>query len=54
LPDCIEVTARDEEGWIMALRHKQYNVAGLQFHPESVLTPDGEKLIRNWLDKLKS
>ena len=52
LPDCIEVTARDEEGWIMALRHKQYNVAGLQFHPESVLTPDGEKLIRNWLNKL--
>ena len=54
LPDCIEVTARDEEGWIMALRHKEFNVAGLQFHPESVLTPDGEKLIRNWLDKLKS
>ena len=48
-PDELEVTARDENGYIMALQHKTYDVQGMQFHPESVLTPDGEKILRNWL-----
>ncbi|MDR1979991.1 MAG: aminodeoxychorismate/anthranilate synthase component II [Tannerellaceae bacterium] len=50
LPDCLEITAEDgEEGHIMALRHRQYNVRGIQFHPESILTPQGKRLIENWL-----
>ena len=49
LPDCLEVTAVSDEGQIMALRHKTLNVRGIQFHPESVLTPDGKKMIQNWL-----
>ena len=48
-PDELEVTARDENNYIMALQHKKYDVQGVQFHPESVLTPDGEKILRNWL-----
>lgn len=49
LPNCLEVTAVDDEGMIMALQHKTYNVRGVQFHPESVLTPMGEQMILNWL-----
>ena len=49
LPDCLEVTAVSDEGQVMALRHKELNVRGIQFHPESVLTPDGKKMIQNWL-----
>lgn len=49
LPDCLEVTAVDDEGMIMALHHKTYDVRGVQFHPESVLTPLGEQMILNWL-----
>lgn len=49
-PEQLEVTARDDNGFIMALRHKQYDVQGVQFHPESVLTPDGEIMMRNWLN----
>ena len=46
----IEVTAVDEEGKVMAIRHKEYDVRGVQFHPESVLTEHGEQMIKNWLE----
>ena len=49
LPDCLEVTAVSDEGQIMALRHRDLNIRGIQFHPESVLTPDGRKMLQNWL-----
>ena len=49
-PDCLEVTAESDEGQIMALRHKTLDVRGIQFHPESVLTPDGTTMLRNWMD----
>ena len=48
-PDCLEVTAQSDEGQIMALKHKTLNIRGIQFHPESVLTPDGRKMLQNWL-----
>ncbi|MEO6329762.1 MAG: aminodeoxychorismate/anthranilate synthase component II [Ginsengibacter sp.] len=48
-PADLEITAYDENGYIMALQHKTFDVQGVQFHPESVLTPDGEKIMRNWL-----
>lgn len=47
--DQLEITAEDDNGFIMAMQHKKYDVQAVQFHPESVLTPDGEKIIRNWL-----
>lgn len=50
LPDCLEVIAKSDEGQIMALRHKEFNVRGIQFHPESVLTPQGDIMIRNFLN----
>jgi len=48
-PKELEITAKDDNGYIMALRHRSYDVQGVQFHPESVLTPDGETILRNWL-----
>lgn len=54
LPSCLEVTARSQEGYIMALRHRQYDVKGIQFHPESILTPLGKKMIENWLGNTKT
>ena len=48
-PAELEVTARDENNYIMAMHHKNYDVQGVQFHPESVLTPKGEEILRNWL-----
>jgi anthranilate synthase component 2 len=50
-PADIEVTAVDESGMVMALRHREYDVQGVQFHPESVLTPMGRKMMENWLEK---
>lgn len=49
LPECLVVTSRDDDGKIMSLRHKAYDVHGVQFHPESLLTPDGVKIINNFL-----
>ena len=49
LPDCLEITSVSDEGQIMALRHRDLTIRGIQFHPESVLTPDGRKIIQNWL-----
>lgn len=48
-PAELEITAVDENNYIMALQHKTYDIQGVQFHPESVLTPEGERIIRNWL-----
>lgn len=50
LPESLEVTARDNEGEVMALRHREYDVRGVQFHPESVLTEFGGMMIKNWID----
>lgn len=50
LPNELEATSVDENGQIMSLRHKKYDVKAVQFHPESVLTPNGKQMLKNWLD----
>ena len=50
LPECLEVTAMSDDGYIMALRHRHYDIHAIQFHPESVLTPEGRQIVRNWLE----
>lgn len=50
LPNCLKTTAIDVDGQIMALRHAEYDVCGVQFHPESVLTPSGKQMMKNWLE----
>lgn len=50
LPDCLEITSESDEGYIMSLRHKQFDIRGIQYHPESVLTPQGRQIINNWLN----
>lgn len=49
-PEDLEITSVDENGQIMSLRHKTYDVRGVQFHPESILTPQGKKIIENWIN----
>lgn len=49
-PDELEITSTDENGQIMSLRHRKFDIKGVQFHPESVLTPHGKKILKNWLD----
>ncbi|PAM92837.1 hypothetical protein B4N84_21135 [Flavobacterium sp. IR1] len=50
LPDCLEATSYDENGQVMSLRHRDYDVRAVQFHPESVLTPQGKKMLENWVN----
>ena len=54
MPDTLEVTAQTENGLVMGLRHKDYPIEGVQFHPESILTPDGKHLLQNFLDKVSA
>ncbi|MCI6504291.1 MAG: aminodeoxychorismate/anthranilate synthase component II [Prevotella sp.] len=49
-PCCLEITAESDEGQVMALRHRTYDIHGIQFHPESVLTPEGRIMLSNWLE----
>ena len=51
LPSCLEVTSVSDEGYSMSLRHKEYDIRGIQYHPESVLTPEGKTILKNWLSK---
>ncbi|NNE33271.1 MAG: aminodeoxychorismate/anthranilate synthase component II, partial [Winogradskyella sp.] len=50
LPESLEATSYDENGQIMSLRHKIYDVKGVQYHPESVLTPNGKTILKNWIN----
>ena len=50
LPECLEISAETEEAEIMGIRHTEYPVEGIQFHPESILTPNGKRIIKNFLD----
>ncbi len=50
MPDCLKVTAKTSDGEIMAIEHKEYPIYGVQFHPESIMTPEGKKMIRNFIE----
>lgn len=52
LPDCLEITSELDNGMIMGLRHKEYDIEGIQFHPESILTPQGKVMLENFLNRL--
>ncbi len=54
LPDCLTITAQTEDGEVMAVAHKDYPVFGLQFHPESILTPDGKAILQNFIHLVSS
>ncbi len=49
LPECLEVTSLDRNGEIMSLRHREYDVRAVQYHPESILTPEGKRMLKNWI-----
>ena len=48
-PSCLVVTSENEEGFIMSISHKEFDVKGIQFHPESILTPNGKTIVKNWI-----
>ena len=50
MPECLAVTARADDGEIMAVQHKKYEIYGVQFHPESIMTPDGPAMLQNFID----
>lgn len=50
LPDCLEVTSVSDENYIMSLKHRDYDIRGLQYHPESILTPQGNIILENWIN----
>jgi anthranilate synthase component 2 len=49
MPDCLRVTAVTDDGEIMAVQHQDYPIFGVQFHPESIMTPDGKQMLRNFI-----
>lgn len=51
MPDCLEITSLSDEGQVMSLRHKEFDIRGIQYHPESVLTPDGKTILKNWIER---
>ena len=51
LPECLEITGVSDEGYIMSLRHKEFDIRGIQYHPESVLTKEGRVILKNWIEK---
>jgi len=54
LPECLEISARSEDGEIMGIRHEKHPTEGIQFHPESIMTPVGKRLLRNFLNIVTS
>lgn len=52
IPECLKVTALTEDGEIMAVQHKEYPIYGVQFHPESIMTPDGKQMLRNFIKEI--